>query len=181
MLRILCVIIVLITIIGIWYFYVSPYDQIEMNGKTMYPTIDDSEVVKYNTKYKWISKWDIVVMTTQYHQGKLYIKRVIWAPWDSVKIRDGKVYLRTNSNEGYVYLDEEYLDPRMRDSTYMKVTWMKEWLDDQDNIFNIPENSYFLLGDNRRASTDSRQCFQYCTGRSPFIEEGNILWVVESE
>lgn len=72
-----------------------------------------------------------------------YIKRVIGLPGEHVKIQDGNVYIDGEK------LEEDYLPAGL-------VTDMGE--NGLYNDFIVPEGTYFLLGDNRGASTDSR-CF----------------------
>lgn len=68
----------------------------------------------------------------------VYVKRIIGLPGEKVEIRHGKVYI----NDAPIPLDESYL---------------KEKADDLDfGPYYVPEDSYFMLGDNRNVSVDSR-------------------------
>ena len=83
------------------------------------------------------SKGDIVVFTYPKDPYRHFIKRVIATEGDRVHINDGKVYLNS------LLLEEPYLDPTQRDSS--------NW---GPNVVEL--GKYFVLGDNRIASNDSR-------------------------
>ena len=67
-------------------------------------------------------------------ESQYYIKRVIGVPGDVIRIQNGKVYLNN------IELEEPY--------AYGKT--------DGDGIYRVPDGSYFVLGDNRENSHDSR-------------------------
>lgn len=81
---------------------------------------------------------DIVVFKFPDNESVLYIKRVIGTPGDVVKIEDGRVYINDE-----LYDDTEFA----RGSTYPH-NGVTEYV--------VPEGSYFMLGDNRENSADSR-------------------------
>ncbi len=84
---------------------------------------------------------DIVVFPFPDDESVDYIKRIIGLPGETVVIKDGQVFI-DNSEEP---LDEPYV----------KEEWDEEG--DGDNYtFTVPEDSYFMMGDNRRDSMDSR-------------------------
>ena len=80
---------------------------------------------------------DIVVFPLPDDESQNYLKRIIGLPGDTVEIKDGKVYIN-NSEEP---LQEDYL---------------KEKPSGDYGPYEVPENSYFMLGDNRNISLDSR-------------------------
>jgi signal peptidase I len=80
---------------------------------------------------------DIVVFPLPDDESQNYLKRIIGLPGETVEIKDGKVYIN-NSEEP---LAEDYL---------------KEKPTGDYGPYEIPENSYFMLGDNRNISLDSR-------------------------
>ena len=80
---------------------------------------------------------DIVVFKYPDNEDVLYVKRVIGLPGDKVQIIDGKVYI----NDSETPLDEPYL-PEPPEGDY--------------GPYYVPEDSYFMLGDNRNWSKDSR-------------------------
>ena len=73
-----------------------------------------------------------------------YIKRIIGLPGDTVEIRNANVYINGSDEP----LDEPYLK--------------EEWIERNDGlIYHVPDDSYFMMGDNRNNSSDSRY-WQYC-------------------
>ena len=124
-------------------FVVQP---VKVEGTSMLPRLHDGERIFVNKliyydEYRWapkVERGDIVVFWFPDGPDKSYIKRVIGLPGDTVEIREGQV--RINGN----VLDESYLDPKSNLSPrnfgpqYVKL------------------NYYFVMGDNRDNSSDSR-------------------------
>lgn len=119
-----------------------------------------------------IERGDIIIFQAPYGEdGEFYIKRVIGMPGDSIKIDNGYVYLMDESGD-YELLDESYLNEESLGHTdpYRATS----------EIYDVPEGSYFVMGDNRTKSSDSRRCFQQigCSNNtSPFLDEE----LIESE
>lgn len=86
-----------------------------------------------------IERGDVIMFDSKVDVGNVYVKRVIGLPGDTVRIEEGNIYINGSTDP----LSEEYVD---------------EWTIDDDHImvYEVPENSYFVLGDNRDNSFDSR-------------------------
>ena len=80
---------------------------------------------------------DIVVFEYPDDPSELFIKRIIGEPGDKVEIIDGKVYI----NDSREPLKEDYL---------------KEPMEGSFGPYTVPEDCYFMMGDNRNDSLDSR-------------------------
>lgn len=111
-------------------FFFSP---IRVNGTSMYPTLQDKEFMILNkiSLKKGINRFDIVVVQ---ENNKYIIKRVIGLPGESVMYKDNKLYINGKSVE----------------DNYSKTT-----TNDFDNVV-LGKNEYFVMGDNRAVSSDSR-------------------------
>jgi signal peptidase I len=124
-------------------FIVQP---VKVEGTSMLPRLHDGERIFVNKliyydEYSWapkIDRGDIVVFWFPDDPSKSYIKRVVGLPGDTIEMRDGTV--RVNGTQ----LDESYLDPRFNSSPRS-----------QPPVYVRP-NYYFVMGDNRDNSSDSR-------------------------
>lgn len=111
-----------------------------VNGLSMYPTLDDKDFLLVNKLVDGdINREDIIVFdTTPDAKAKdkvYYIKRVIGVANDHLVIKDGKVILND------IELEETYTDGSITEGNIDIV---------------IPDGKYFVLGDNRDGSSDSR-------------------------
>ena len=114
---------------------------------------------------------DVIVLkphTDKYRE--YFIKRVIGLPGETVRIFDGKVFIKKVGAEDFVEINEPYLS---------LVNSGQTLVDDQrtEKIFEIPENSYWVMGDNRVNSSDSRNCFKNCNlpNSTHFLAREDIL------
>jgi signal peptidase I len=124
-------------------FVVQP---VKVEGTSMLPRLHDGERIFVNKmiyydEYRWapkVDRGDIVVFWFPEDPSKSYIKRVIGLPGDTVEMHEG--IMRVNGHD----LDETYLDPRLNVSHRTTAP-----------VYVRP-NYYFVMGDNRDNSSDSR-------------------------
>lgn len=108
----------------------------------MLPTINDGDRLKVrrlNSKSRsQLGRGDIVVFRYPLDPSKSYIKRLIALPGDRIEIKSGVVWLNG------VQLEEPYVSSRLN---------LSQW---SQPPLTVPANSYFMIGDNRDNSSDSR-------------------------
>src|SRR3954462_1715325 len=139
------------------FFIIFLYQPVKVEGTSMLPGLEDQERIFINKfVYAWepISRSDIIVFRYPRDPSKSYIKRVIAVGGDHVVIDKGRVYVNGNLlREPYV--PAQFLDFRSYPETI------------------VPENSYFVLGDHRSMSNDSRDFGvvdrSYVSGKAVFI------------
>jgi signal peptidase I len=122
------------------FIIVFLYQPVKVEGTSMMPGLEDQERIFVNKfVYRWepIQRGDIVVFRYPRDTSKSYIKRVIGVAGDRVRIENGQVYVNGQT------LDEDYVPSEYADArSYPEVT--------------VPTHSYFVLGDHRTMSNDSR-------------------------
>ena len=129
----------LLTIVAVLFirqFIIAP---ISVNGTSMYPTLNDKDIMilnKIGYEVNGLERFDIVVV--KYHD-KYLIKRVIGLPGDNIKYKDNKLYINGKETED-PYPSTETDDFSITDIGHTKV----------------PGDCYFVMGDNRANSLDSR-------------------------
>lgn len=116
-----------------------------VRGESMEPTLYDGNYLILNKlayKSHEPQRGDIIVCDSNYNGGELIIKRIIGLPGDTVTINECKVYV--NGEE----LSEPYISPDgMDDGTAYEQF---------EEVWEVPEESLFVMGDHRAASLDSR-------------------------
>ncbi len=145
--------ILIITLIIFVRVYVITIDQVV--GTSMEPTLSDGDVVVVDTKiYKIteLDRFDVIVFENEKDPEETYlVKRVIGFPGEIVEIREGTLYI----NDEVVEV-EEHVDSF-------------NFLTGDFKSSEVPENHYFVMGDNRVVSLDSRD-----SSRVGFVSEESI-------
>jgi signal peptidase I len=137
------VIISLVIIVPIRYFLIQPF---YVKGASMEPNFHDHEYLiidEISYRFKDPKRGDIVVFRYPKNPQEYFIKRIIGLPNETIEFEEGKIFIYDNNSER-VELVEEYLPEDLK--TYSL----------GQNSFTIDENEYFVMGDNRNSSKDSR-------------------------
>lgn len=126
---------------------------LEMYGNSMTPTLEEGEIA-LSIQTKKIDRGDIIAF---YYGNKLLVKRCIGLPGEIVDIdKDGTVYINGSK------LDEPYLKEKSVGEC------------DIDLPYSVPLEEYFVMGDNRAVSLDSRNSVIGCVTRDQL--SGKVLF-----
>lgn len=116
------------------------YQPVRVEGTSMLPRLEDRDrlfINKFVYHISAIERGDVVVFRYPRDPEKSYIKRVIAVPGDTLRVDHGRVYVNGN------LLHEPYVPLEYRDSRSLAETV-------------VPADSYFMMGDHRSISSDSR-------------------------
>ncbi len=132
------------------------YQPVKVEGTSMMPWLEDQErifVNKFVYRYDEIDRGDVVVFRFPLDTSKSYIKRVVGLPGDRVEILRGELYVNGELTP------EPYLAERYRDHS-------------SHPAIEVPEGHYYVLGDHRNTSNDSRTWgtvpHSFVTGKAVF-------------
>ncbi len=141
---------VIAVFVAVWFVITFVGQRTEVSGDSMYDTLEDGDnlwIDKLSYRFKDPERYDIVVFP--YHDSEVfYIKRIIGLPGEKIRIdEEGNIYINNKVlNEPYGY---ETISPSM--------------IGRADEEILLGDDEYFVMGDNRNDSKDSR-----------FEEVGNI-------
>jgi len=116
------------------------YQPVRVEGTSMLPELRDQDrlfINKFAYRFEHIERGDVVVFHYPRDPEKSYIKRVIALPGDNLRVEQGRVYVNGQP------IDEWYVPKRFRDNRSM-------------GEMVIPLDEYFVMGDHRSISSDSR-------------------------
>ncbi len=132
----------LVIIIPVRYFLIQPFF---VRGTSMEPNFQDGEyliVNEFGYRFSPPKRGDVIVLRCPLDPSQYYIKRVVGLPGETVEIKNGSVFIYSELYPEGVKLDES--------------KYLKDIKTPGDLKREIHENEYFVLGDNRTASSDSR-------------------------
>ena len=125
-------IIIVIVVFGIKTYIATP---VLVDGSSMLPTLSDKQFLILNRSTKKLNRNDIVVFD---HDNSKLIKRIIALPGETIEYKDGVLYINDE------VVNEDFISNEVRELTgriYKKT---------------LGENEYYVMGDNRGGSSDSR-------------------------
>lgn len=137
--------------------------RIRVDGASMEPTLQSGEFVIVNKLAYLLGKpsiGDVIVFHFPRDPDQEYIKRIIGLPGDRVEIGEGKVYVNGQAlNEDYIAASPVY-----------------------ENVWDVPEDALFVLGDNRNNSSDSHNWgpvpLDFVIGKATFVYWPPTEWGV---
>lgn len=136
-------VIYILIIIGLTYLIITFVGQrTRVSGSSMETTLSDGDnliVDKISYRFRDPSRYDIIVFPYHYSENTYYIKRIIGLPGETIQVIDG-----------YVYIDGELLESEDYGAEVMDSPGLA-----QDPV-TLGKDEYFVLGDNRNHSSDSR-------------------------
>ncbi|MDP4031039.1 MAG: signal peptidase I [Candidatus Beckwithbacteria bacterium] len=138
------IVIALAIFVVVYRFLFQPH---QVKGSSMYDNFHDGEYLltdKVDYRFHSPERGDVVVFKAPQNEDYDYIKRIIALPGEQIKIESGRVFINNQT------LDESgYLDPNI-------TTHPGAYAKEGQNL-TIPSDQYFVMGDNRSNSSDSRE------------------------
>lgn len=125
-----------------WFLITFVAQRTDVNGTSMVPTLEDGDQLicdKISYRFHDPERFDIIIFPYQYQKNTYFIKRVIGLPGETVRI----------DYEGNIYINGEILDEK-----YGLEKMVYPGIAEQE--ITLGEDEYFVLGDNRNVSEDSR-------------------------
>ncbi|MFH1129155.1 MAG: signal peptidase I [Patescibacteria group bacterium] len=136
------VVISLAIIVPIRYFLIQPFF---VKGASMEPNYLDGDYLiidEISYRFETPKRGEVIIFRYPLDPTQFFIKRVIGLPGETVKVENGKVIIEEQSGNSFILDESKYLDG----------------VNTAGNIETTLENNeYFVLGDNRNASSDSRR------------------------
>lgn len=152
-----CVVAALVFCVVMFSFFVRLVDVI---GSSMYPTLENSDKIIVSNLLYSPKQGDIIVFRKDEYKDEPLVKRVIAVEGQTVDI---------DFKKGVVYVDGKALDePYIAEPTKEKLDFI--------GPVTVPENSLFVMGDNRMHSTDSRYSVIGCVDRRHVV--GKVYFTV---
>lgn len=138
------VVVVLAIILPVRYFLMQPFF---VDGASMEPNFEDNQYLiidELSYRLREPARGEVIVFRYPVVPSQFYIKRIIGLPGETVEVADGIVKIYNKEHPlGFVLDESNYLAPSI--STY------------NETKQTLGENEYFVMGDNRSASYDSRR------------------------
>src|SRR3989344_859012 len=137
------VVISLAIILPIRYYLVQPFF---VKGASMEPSFEDGDyllVDEISYRFSDPERGDVIIFRYPVDQSQFFIKRIIGLPDETIAIKDNTITIYNKDEPGGLVLGESYLDPEQK--TF------------GNTVRKLDDNEYFVLGDNRLQSSDSRR------------------------
>ena len=133
---------IIIVLAAVVFFVTFVAQRTKVSGQSMYPTLEDGDNLitdKISYRFRDPERFDVIIFPYDEEEGIYYIKRIIGLPGETVQIDE----------DGNIYIDGEILE---EDYGYETI----EYAGTASELITLGEDEYFVLGDNRNNSLDSR-------------------------
>ena len=117
-----------------------------VSGASMVPNFENGEyliVDEFSYHFNQPQRGEVVIFRAPRDTSQFYIKRIIGLPSEQIQITEGKIYIFNKEFPEGIILDESYINPKDKGAM-------------ANLALTLGENEYFVLGDNRPMSSDSR-------------------------
>lgn len=132
----------------VYLFLLQPH---QVRGASMEPNLSDGQYIltdKISYRFDKPRRGDIIVFKAPVDPNFDYIKRIIGLPGESIQIKGGKIIIKNTTHPKGFVLEEPYkINGSDQPGTLLE----------DNREFKISEDNYFVLGDNRNQSFDSRE------------------------
>lgn len=148
------IVIALAIFVVVYLFLFQPH---QVKGNSMYPNFSDGEYIltdKISYRFGKPNRGDVVVFKSPQNREIDFIKRIVALPNDQIRVSGGYIFVNEKRLDEFSYLPSDY------------ITNPGAFLRDGRTV-SVPPGKYFVLGDNRNHSSDSREW--------GFIPEGDIV------
>lgn len=152
------------------FFIFNPYTVV---WQSMEPTFDDKDFIfvdKVTPRFYDYKRWDVIVFVPPWKDIP-YIKRIVWLPWELIKISSWNVYVcNKEQTTNCQQIKEDYLP-----------NWTKTKAACEISQFYVETWNYLVFWDNRDHSTDSRCCFWlwcFWSWKDYLLPQKYIIWKV---
>lgn len=141
---------VVLLALGLYLVINFAVQTVHVVGLSMYPTLNNDDYLiatKLDYRFHNPDRGDIIIMRDPFDPSKDFIKRVIGLPGDELLIRDGKVFINGK------LLEEPYLNP---EPWTINANYPPAAGTGPGSPVKLSPGNYFVMGDNRNRSSDSR-------------------------
>lgn len=128
-------------------FFLFAFQKHRVDGVSMDPTLKDGDRIIIQ-KTQELQRYNLITFEPKDQPGKSFVKRVIGLPGDAIQVGENTLYL--NGDGSFLSASGELPDGTLKVSIASEVQYAL------NGLTKIPEDHYFVLGDNRAKSNDSR-------------------------